>query len=299
MKKILIFLALILSVNYCYSKQEKYTINRPKPDWVKYKAPIPDNDTYYYKVIKGVGRTELDARNSAIVQAFQQADSFTGTQVNISDIYKALETGKSVEVMSSTFRIPIFIACEYSQLTPDGNWNYWLLCQIAVRGNIVPKFNTQFNDCNSADSSMDNFMKWKKKSNARAIAASTFIPGMGQMLKGQYGAGVGFLLGEVTLFGGGTAFYFMADKQNKVMSEMGVSYDDYTNAKNLKNSYNIAMWCCFGAGAALHIVNMCHAYLCKDKKLTKYLTAFEPVIIPTYRNSQPSYAVGLSWHYDF
>lgn len=295
MKKLLLPLILLFAT-YCIGQNNgMYTsFGKPLPDWVN-SAPIPTNDTYYYKVFKGTGITELEARNQAVAMAFQQADAYTGTRVNVSDIYKALEKGTSIEVMSSTFSIPIYIACEASKKNKDGAWNYWLLCQIATKGNITPLFNRHFDGCNT----YTNFGKLKKRYDARAIAASTFIPGMGQMLKGQYGAGCGFLFSELALFCGGTACYFLADKQNDIMTKRGTSYDDYNAAKNKKNTYNIAMYCCFGAGAALHIANMCHAYMCFDKKLAKRLSAFEPAIIPINEYSQPNYALGISWHHDF
>lgn len=277
---------------------------RPIPDWV-FERPVRSNQTFYYHVEKATAETEMEARNAAYTQAFMQAALHLGIPLNTEDISTAIQSGQNVTMLSQRFTIPIHVVCYFSRKQADGSgWTFWILCQIAESGAIEPRFD-DFNDCykfdkfkHMKDVQADAIKAKKAKSDTRAIVASTFIPGMGQMLKGQYGAGAGFLLGEVALFGGGTAFYFMADKQNKVMTEIGVSYDDYNNAKNLKNSYNIAMYCCFAAGAALHIVNMCHAYFVVDKKLEP-LTAFEPVIIPTYRNAQPSYAVGISWHHQF
>ena len=131
----------------------------------------------------------------------------------------------------------------------------------------------------------------RKKSNTNAIIASAFIPGTGQMLKGHGGQGAAFLVCELALFGGGTACYFMGQEQVKTMKAVGTSYEDYKSAKNMKNTYDIAMYTAFGLGAVLHIGNMVHAWVVKDKHLPQNIS-FAPAIIPTNELLQPSYAYG-------
>lgn len=70
------------------------------------------------------------------------------------------------------------------------------------------------------------------------------------------------------------------------------SYEEYTNAKRMKNTLDIAMYAAFGAGAAIHIANMVHAWYVKDKKIAARRYTFAPAIIPTNEYSQPSYAYG-------
>lgn len=143
------------------------------------------------------------------------------------------------------------------------------------------------------------FQENLKKNDKKAIAASTFIPGLGQMLKGQYGAGCGFLFGELALFGGGTACYFLENKQTDIMSKRGISYDDYITAKNNKQTYKIAMYCCFATGAALHIANMCHAYCCRSKRMMRDKVFLEPSIIPINDYANINYALGVKVQYNF
>lgn len=131
----------------------------------------------------------------------------------------------------------------------------------------------------------------KRQSNTRAIIASAFIPGMGQMLKGQYWKGSAFLASEVILFGGGTVCYFLGQDQLKIMQAMDTPYQDYITAKNSKHTLDIVMGMCFGVGAAVHIANMVHAWYVKDLNLPVNLTLV-PTIIPTNEYSNPSYAMG-------
>ena len=131
----------------------------------------------------------------------------------------------------------------------------------------------------------------RKQSNTRAITASTFIPGMGQMLKGQLGAGSVFLATEVALFGCGTTFYFLSQNQLKTMQASSTTYEEYAQAKKKKGNYDIVMGTCFGIGVALHVANMVHAWCVKDKHLSSNLN-FIPAIIPTNEYSRPNYAMG-------
>ena len=131
----------------------------------------------------------------------------------------------------------------------------------------------------------------RKKSNTNAIIASAFIPGTGQMLKGHGGKGAAFLVCELALFGGGTACYFMGQEQLKIMKSTNTTYEQYYQARNKKNTIDIAMFTCFGVGAAVHIGNMVHAWYVKDKKLAQNIT-FAPAIIPTNEYTTPSYAYG-------
>ena len=273
---------------------------RPMPDWVMGATPEPHNSSYYYKVFEGANSDREVARNQAIKKAFQQAMTFISVGVRTDEVFAAIDKeGYDMNVISETFSIPIYFTCEFAKRTPDGTkWIYWILCQIAVRGNIVPQFNTHFSECNTHhiwDKEKEDCMKGitdaENKSNGRALAASTFIPGLGQMLKGQGGSGAAFLISELALFGGGTACYFLGAEQAKIMKAPGTSYSEYQNAKKMKNVYDIVMFSAFGVGAAVHIANMVHAWYVKDKKAPVNFT-FVPAIIPVNELSSPSYAVG-------
>ena len=133
--------------------------------------------------------------------------------------------------------------------------------------------------------------------NATALVASTFIPGMGQMLKKQGGSGAAFLISELAIFGGGTACYFLGQNQTSIMKTTS-SYEEFKNAKKMKNTYDIAMYSAFGIGAAVHVANMVHAWLVKDKNMPAHIS-FVPALIPTNEYSAPSYAMGAGVQINF
>lgn len=133
--------------------------------------------------------------------------------------------------------------------------------------------------------------EYRKRTDTNALVASTFIPGLGQMLKKQSGSGAAFMVSEVALFAGGSTCYFLRQKQLKTMKAAGTSYNDYKAAKDRKGTLDVAMYACFGVGAAVHIANMVHAWFVKDKNLPMTIT-FVPAVIPVNELSTPSYATG-------
>lgn len=307
MKKCILITISLLAMVLCYAQSDpcsKYE-GRPMPDWIMGATPEPLNHTYYYKVFEGASEDREEARNMAIKKAFQQAMTFLSVGVSTEDIFAEIDRGGSINVISESFSIPIYFTCEFSKKTPDGQkWVYWMLCQIAVRGNIVPQFDTHFSDCNAHDiwdKQKEDCQKERKiaqkSENTKALFASMFIPGAGQMMKKQGGKGAAFLISELVLFGGSTACYFLGQDQIKIMKSTESSYDDYKNAKKLKNTYDIAMYVGFGVGAAVHITNMVHAYVAKDKR-NQSLT-FAPAIIPANEYTRPTYAYGVGLQYKF
>lgn len=286
----------------CAAKLTKKPVFRP--DWT-YQVPSTNSTTYIYVIEKGEGETQREALNQAIGRVFQSTANRIGQFVSTDEIHRAVQSGTDYEVISSKMKIPVNKVCEFPRQNPeDGTWIVYVLCQVAVSGNVRPEFKS-FNGCSSHIIYDRQMEKWeqqiqdsilkveetKHKSNARAIVASSFIPGMGQMLKGQGGTGAAFLLSEVALFGGGTACYFFGQEQARIM-KTSISYEDYAVARDNKRTWDIATYCCFGVGAAVHIANMVQAYYAKDKHLSNSNTAFIPALIPTNEFSHPQYAMG-------
>lgn len=307
---VLLLLVMIAGSNDLFAQAKR----RPLPDWVFEKPQrSPGNRTFYYHVEKGWGETETEARNAAYTQAFMQVALKLGIPLNTEDISEAIASGTNVKMLSQRFTIPMNVACFTSRPNEEmGGWNYWLLCQIPEIGYADRVRFDDFNECfkidkyeerqkdiaAAAEKRQQDSLQIIKDRNVTAIVASAFIPGMGQMLKGQYGSGAAFLISELALFGGGTACYFLGQDQIKIMKSSSTSYADYQNAKKMKNTLDIAMWTCFGVGAAVHISNMVHAWYVKDNKLTARLT-FAPAIIPTNEFSTPSYAMGAGLQIKF
>lgn len=303
MKKIILLLMLCGVLFPAHAKMTRKPTFRP--DWT-YEAPASPNKnkTYLYVVEHGEGKTQREALNQAISRVFQSTANRIGQFVSTDEINRAVQAGTDYEVISRKMKVPVNKVCEFPiKNTYDDTWTMYILCQVAVAGNITPEFepcnectkHERFDELNAIwekqqQDSIDAIENNTRKSNTRAIVASAFIPGMGQMLKGQYGSGAAFLVSELALFGGGTACYFLGAEQAKIM-KTSKDYNEYTNAKKMKNTLDIAMYTCFGVGAAVHIANMVHAWYVRDKKATANV-AFAPAIIPTNEYSNPSYAMG-------
>jgi TM2 domain-containing membrane protein YozV len=276
------------------------------PDWIIGEIPEPHNSSYYYKVFEGVDENMETARNQAIKKAFQQAMAFVSTSVNSSDVYQAIEHGSSLNVISETFSIPIYFTCEFFKELKDKKIHYWILCQIAVRGNVIPQFNTHFTDCNTHDvwdnkkkEAEDTKQQHLKKINNTALAASIFVPGAGQMYKGEGGKGAGILVSELALIGGGVGTYFVGRKQLNIMKDKAVEYNAFCSAQKTYNTMRIISYTCYGAAAALHIFNICHAYLMSPNSQKFPNITYTPTVIPVNEYTTPTYALGLGMIINF
>lgn len=139
----------------------------------------------------------------------------------------------------------------------------------------------------------------KKQVDGIALAASFFVPGAGQMYKGEYGKGSGILISELALVGGGVGCYFVGKKQLSIMQDKTVEYDAFNSAKSTYNTMRIVSYSCYGAAAALYIFNLCHAYLMKPsenpkvkKRLGVESVSLYPAVMPLNEFYNPSYAMG-------
>lgn len=156
-----------------------------------------------------------------------------------------------------------------------------------------------------------NEVKEQKKEKKRqidgvALAASFFVPGAGQMYKGEGGKGAGILISEVALVGGGVTCYFLGKKQLEIMQGRTVEYTDFNTAKQNYNTMRIVSYTCYGAAAALYVFNLCHAYLMhpsEKEKVKKRLgvpeVAFYPAVLPINEFTNPSYAMGAGLQIKF
>lgn len=304
MKKLIILLALFCGTLALSAQMTRKPTFRP--DWT-FKAPVPENATYLYVVEHGEGMTKRDALNQAIGRVFQSTANRIGQFVSTDEINRAVQAGTDYEVIARKMKIPVNKVCEFAIQNPEDNsWTMYILCQVAKAGNITPEFETS-EECTKHemfDKAMERWNQQKqdsiknaqnkvKQANTRAIVASAFIPGMGQMFKKQGGSGAAFLLSEVVLFGGGTTCYFLGQNQLKTMQSTGTSYQDYVAAKNSKSTLDIIMYTCYGIGAAVHITNMVHAWCVKDLNQTQPVKmAFMPALIPINEYSNPTYVMG-------
>lgn len=134
--------------------------------------------------------------------------------------------------------------------------------------------------------------KDERSVNGKALVASLFIPGAGQFYKQDYKGGSAFLVSELALVGGGTACFFLKQKQQKIIDSEFSLQDEIEAARKNKSVCNIAMFTCFGLAAAVHIGNMIHAWYTPDNNTKRFSLNIIPAIIPTNEFLQPSFAMG-------
>lgn len=306
-KLVIISICIIFSLQmYAQSESILNEYNKKLPDWVL--GTLPKNystNTYYYKS-EGVDRDRDKARQKAILKAFQQSQITIAIGTDAASVYKAIENGESLEVISQTFKIPIHITCEHvDKNLKDGKFHYWILFQIAKNGNTIPDFNYNAN-CDSYEkwdalvkNRDDRNRKLLKSLNGNALAASFFISGAGQMYKGKGTAGTFILLSELALIGGGTTCYFYGKKQLDIMRDINIEYNAFNQAKNTYNTMRIVSYSCYGAAAALYIFNLCHAYMVTPSRKKYPQFSYNAKLIPDNDFLFPSYAMGVGMNINF
>lgn len=299
MKKLIILFALCLGVLTMSAQMTRKPTFRP--DWT-FKAPAPENATYMYVVEHGEGNTKREALNQAIGRVFQSTANRIGQYVSTDEINRAIQAGTDYEVISRKMKVPINKVCEFAIQDPtDYSWTMYILCQVAKAGNITPEFETseectkhQMFDAAMArwqkqqQDSIDNVNSQVRRSNVRAITASAFVPGAGQMVKHHFVEGSITLVGELALLGAGVGTHFAAKKQTQIMNSYGIDYATYQSAQKAKSIYQGVSYTCFGLAAVLYGVNLWRAYTLEPKQRNY---AFYPAFIQTdYSNN---YALGL------
>lgn len=122
-----------------------------QPRWTK-RLPKADNDTYRYVVTQAYGTTESAAYDKAQAMAYEKAIQAVGLAYNSADLEQAKKTGK-LQSHGSDFKIPINVVCEYPMSSGSG-FRVYLLCQVAVAGNIAVEF-TEYRHCGNAANDID------------------------------------------------------------------------------------------------------------------------------------------------
>lgn len=74
-------------------------IAQNRPQWVT-ELPRPTNDTYEYKMEKGYGSSELEARNAAIGRIFQGISFYLGAKASSYDVNQAVQKGENFDVIA-------------------------------------------------------------------------------------------------------------------------------------------------------------------------------------------------------
>ena len=137
MKKILFLLLLAMSQMVICAQEA--------PQWVQ-KKPRPANDTYLYVVERGVGATEMEARNRAMGLVYRSTIERLALPINLASINEAINNGSNYGDNAEVMNIPVNKVCEYIQQEAT-QYAVYVLCQVAQYGNREARF-TAFTQCN-------------------------------------------------------------------------------------------------------------------------------------------------------
>lgn len=149
MKKILFLLLLAMS--------QMVICAQDVPQWVQ-KKPKPANDTYLYVVERGVGATEMEARNRAMGLVFRSTIERLSLGIDLSSINNAIANGSNYGDSSEAMNVPVNKVCEFIQQEAN-QYAVYVLCQVARYGNIQVSF-TDFTHCNQSFSHQVAIPSW-------------------------------------------------------------------------------------------------------------------------------------------
>lgn len=253
------------------------------PLWTK-ELPKTKNNTYVYVCEWGIGGSVQEAYNNALTKVFQSTANRIGQPFDSRNIKSALEHGTSLEVISSTYRIPINKVCDYSEQIDGEIYRVYVLCQVAINALTIPQW-SNYSQCNDLGG---------EGRNGIAALKSIFIPGFGQMGKRRYSEGALTLAGELVLVGGAVGCYYGTRNQLEVMRNPEVDYESFIAARRSYNTMRTTSYICWGTAAALYIFNIVRAATAKPR-YKENKVVFVPATI-----SSPEYiGVGVNVTYRF
>ena len=251
-----------------------------KPLWVE-RTPIPDNNTYDYRVGYGTGHTIGEAKTNALKSVAGDA-GYSITLPFISD-------NTDVKLLQQTYNIPINVVCNscvtiIKKGPEKGKYQIYLLCKVAKKGNIAYDWGKPVN-CSTLEQDSKPYI---------ALINSMFIPGLGQIRKRGYGEGLLTLAGEVTLVGAGTFCYLTAQDKLDIMHSDGVNYADYSKAHDDYNRLRDASYVIWGAAAGLYVFNLIRAATMTTRP-PKNCIAIQPTMLPENERVAPGLAVRVKF----
>ena len=114
------------------------------PRWLRY-LPKAGNDTYRYVVESATATSEDAAYNKAMGLVLQHSIMSLGLPFNSKQVEQAISTG-NLESKIAEWKIPVNPVCRYRQGLESGGVRVYVLCQVAVAGNIEVLFD-DFRNC--------------------------------------------------------------------------------------------------------------------------------------------------------
>jgi hypothetical protein len=234
------------------------------PPWMN-ELPKAGNSTIMYVREAGEGASLTEAHNQALLRVMQNTANRIGRPFDIQTVDAALAGGADYQTLSRQYNIPVNKVDQYDEQLRDGTYRVWVLCQVAVAGNIQPIW--------------EELRREGEVNNGVSLAKSVFVPGLGQMGKGYIAEGVLTLGGELLLLGTGVGSYFMAQKRLEVMRDANTSYSDWNAAQNGYNTLRTVSYIAWGSAAVLYVFNLYRAYSMQPRRTTGL--AFAPTLMPT------------------
>lgn len=143
---------------------------------------------------------------------------------------------------------------------------------------------------------MKTLSQVKRSANGTALAYS-IIPGLGLIQKGCIGEGVGYLISDVALIGGGIGFNVYGNQQKKKMNDINSTIDQYRTAKNNYDSAKTGSYICYGAAIGVYVLNLVRSYVASPKPNAplKWSVAAESMPFSVRSSNNLAFNVSLSY----
>ena len=145
---------------------------------------------------------------------------------------------------------------------------------------------------------MKTLSQVKRSANGTALAYS-IIPGLGLIQKGRIGEGVGYLISDVALIGGGIGLNVYGNQQKKKMNDINSTIDQYRTAKNNYDSAKTGSYICYGAAIGVYVLNLVRSYVASPKPNAPLKWSVAAESMPSSVGSSNNLAFNVSLSYIF
>lgn len=248
------------------------------PSWMN-ELPKAGNSTIIYVREAGEGATLTEAHNQALLRVFQTTANRLGRPFDVQSVDKALAGGDDYQTLSRQYNIPINKIDQYDEHLKDGTYRVWVLCQVAINGNVSPQW--------------EEMKREGEANNWTSLAKSAVVPGLGQMGKGYTAEGALTLGGELLFVGTGVGCYFMAQQKLAVMNDATTPYADWSTAHNDYSTLQTVSYIAWGGAAVLYAFNLYRAFAMQPKRTSGL--AFAPSMLPTDDGLTPTISLTLKF----
>lgn len=145
---------------------------------------------------------------------------------------------------------------------------------------------------------MKTLSQVKRSANGTALAYS-IIPGLGLIQKGRTGEGVGYLISDIALIGGGIGLNVYGNQQKKKMNDINSTIDQYRKAKSNYDSAKTGSYICYGAAIGVYVLNLVRSYVASPKPNAPLKWSITAEATPSSIGSSTNLALNVSLCYTF